>query len=62
MWACAPCLVARETGAQKWLRDPFSLNARVVKCSPAAMRFNVAAWLADGAAAAMHAVPMTCIR
>ena len=34
MWTPAAFRRARETGAQKWLRDPASLNASVDKCSP----------------------------
>ena len=36
------------TGAQKWLREPFSLNASVDRCLPAAMSFST------GIAAAKH--------
>ena len=30
----SPSLCAVPTGAQKWLRDPASLKARVLRCSP----------------------------
>ena len=32
----APLRRARDTGAQKWLRDPASLKASVVRCLPSA--------------------------
>jgi hypothetical protein len=53
---------ARETGAQKWLRDPASLNAKVVRCLPAEMSLSVCATAAPGRAAAIVALAHTCIK
>ena len=55
----APLRRARDTGAQKWLRDPASLKARVDRCRPAAMSCSVRATAAPGRAAAMVAVAAT---
>ena len=52
----APLRRARETGDQKWLRDPASLKASVDKWSPAAISFSVPPTVAPGRADAMVAV------
>jgi hypothetical protein len=51
---------ARDTGDQKWLREPFSLNASVVRCLPSAIDRSSVSWFVG--AAAMQAVPSMCIR
>ena len=40
----APSGAARETCAQKWLREPRSENAIVVRCSPAAIARSASAF------------------
>ena len=62
MWTPAAFRFARDTGAQKWLRDPASLNASVDKCRPAAISLSVGATVASLRAAAIVAVAQTCIR
>jgi len=55
---------ARESGAQKWLREPASLKARVVRCLPRAMSASTASRAGVGfvvAPAAMTWLAQTCI-
>ena len=59
---CGRVSSARETGAQKWLRDPVSLNASVDKCRPAAISFSVGATAAPLRAAAIVAAAQPCMR
>src|SRR5208282_2778955 len=53
---------ARDTGAQKWLREPDSLNASVVRCRPADISFRVSSTAAAGRAEAIVALAHQCIR
>ena len=57
----APLRRARDTGAQKWLRDPASLNASVVRCLPAPISFSTSSVAAWGRAASIVAIPQTCM-
>ena len=62
MWTQAAFRRARETGAQKWLRDAASLNASVGKCRPAPISFSVGTTPAPLRAAAIVAAAQMCMR
>src|SRR5687768_397484 len=53
------CATALETGAQNWLRLPFSENARVLRCRPAATSRSTASNLAGSAR--QQFAPQWCI-
>ena len=55
---------ARDTGAQKWLREPASLKASVDKCLPAPISRNIGATVsaAPECAAEIVAAPRICMR
>ena len=48
---CPFCRCTWLTGAQKWLREPFSLKARVERCRPAATSRRTASRIGKACAA-----------